>query len=100
MLNVDLSPSVSSGVLANIVRMPESSSVHESSIVSTDRRNTPVMLQTTAAVHPGASGGAVVNSDGRLIGLVTRFVFLHHQEFNCVLCYTQAWLKIIFVTQI
>lgn len=34
------------------------------------------MLQTTAAVHPGASGGAVVNSDGRLVGLITRY-FLH-----------------------
>jgi hypothetical protein len=29
------------------------------------------MLQTTAAVHPGGSGGAVVDADGRLIGLVT-----------------------------
>ncbi|XP_020256731.1 glyoxysomal processing protease, glyoxysomal isoform X2 [Asparagus officinalis] len=67
----DLSPSASSGVLANIVRVPESNSVRESSIVGTDRRNAPVMLQTTAAVHPGASGGAVVNSNGRLIGLVT-----------------------------
>ncbi|KAE8689435.1 Protease-related, putative isoform 2 [Hibiscus syriacus] len=31
----------------------------------------PAMLETTAAVHPGGSGGSVVNSDGRLIGLVT-----------------------------
>lgn len=30
------------------------------------------MLQTTAAVHPGASGGAVVNSDGQLVALITR----------------------------
>lgn len=30
------------------------------------------MLQTTAAVHPGGSGGAVVNGEGRMIGLVTR----------------------------
>lgn len=29
------------------------------------------MLQTTAAVHPGGSGGAVVDVSGRLIGLVT-----------------------------
>ncbi|XWS18416.1 hypothetical protein CRYUN_Cryun32bG0042000 [Craigia yunnanensis] len=29
------------------------------------------MLETTAAVHPGGSSGAVVNSDGCLIGLVT-----------------------------
>ncbi|KAL3851336.1 hypothetical protein ACJIZ3_013218 [Penstemon smallii] len=31
----------------------------------------PAMLQTTAAVHPGSSGGAVVNSNGCMIGLVT-----------------------------
>lgn len=35
--------------------------------------NSPVMLETTAAVHPGGSGGAVVNSDGHMIGLVTRY---------------------------
>lgn len=35
----------------------------------------PAMLETTAAVHPGSSGGAVVNSNGRMIGLVTRYVF-------------------------
>lgn len=31
------------------------------------------MLETTAAVHPGGSGGAVVNLDGHMIGLVTRY---------------------------
>ena len=35
--------------------------------------NFPVMLETTAAVHPGGSGGAVVNMNGHLIGLVTRY---------------------------
>lgn len=29
------------------------------------------MLETTASVHPGGSGGAVVNADGHMIGLVT-----------------------------
>jgi len=33
----------------------------------------PAMLETTAAIHPGASGGAVINSDGHMIGLVTRY---------------------------
>lgn len=33
----------------------------------------PAMLETTAAVHPGASGGAVVNSEGHMIGLITRY---------------------------
>lgn len=32
----------------------------------------PAMLETTAAVHPGGSGGAVVNSEGHMIALVTR----------------------------
>jgi len=30
-----------------------------------------VMLLTTASVHSGCSGGAVVDADGRLVGLVT-----------------------------
>lgn len=34
----------------------------------------PVMLQTTAAVHPGASGGVLVNSHGRMVGLITRYM--------------------------
>nr|DAD21000.1 TPA_asm: hypothetical protein HUJ06_022463 [Nelumbo nucifera] len=34
-------------------------------------KEVPVMLETTASVHPGGSGGAVVNSDGHMIGLVT-----------------------------
>ncbi len=37
----------------------------------------PNMLITTATVHAGASGGAVVGEDGALLGLVTsnaRFV--------------------------
>lgn len=31
----------------------------------------PAMLETTASVHPGGSGGAVVNSEGHMIALVT-----------------------------
>ncbi|KAM0952186.1 putative peptidase S1, PA clan, peroxisomal/glyoxysomal leader peptide-processing protease [Dioscorea sansibarensis] len=66
-----LGPSVSSGVLANVVQVP--GLVHNSNSTSTKNKENlvPVMLQTTAAVHPGASGGAVVNSDGHMIGLVT-----------------------------
>lgn len=37
-----------------------------------DATEFPAMLETTAAVHPGGSGGAVVNSSGHMIGLVTR----------------------------
>ncbi|CAL0300907.1 unnamed protein product [Lupinus luteus] len=65
-------PSVCSGVVAKVVEaktpqsyqsiQPELKYMHEFF---------PAMLETTAAVHPGASGGAVINSDGHMIGLVT-----------------------------
>ncbi|RWW65986.1 hypothetical protein BHE74_00026680 [Ensete ventricosum] len=45
--------------------------IEKSGIVETEKGSVPVMLQTTAAVHPGASGGAVVDSDGHMIGLIT-----------------------------
>lgn len=72
LLNTDVCPSVSSGVIANVVKIPGPLHHHGSSKMEAEIKNIPVMLQTTAAVHPGASGGAVVNSDGHMIGLVTR----------------------------
>ncbi|KAL1335908.1 hypothetical protein HN51_030344 [Arachis hypogaea] len=60
-------PSVCSGVVAKVVeaKTPQSyQSIHTHEQFS-------AMLETTAAVHPGASGGAVINSDGHMIGLVT-----------------------------
>lgn len=42
-------------------------------VVKAAQGHVPVMLETTAAVHPGGSGGAVVNSSGHMIGLVTRY---------------------------
>ncbi|KAH7352009.1 hypothetical protein KP509_19G024900 [Ceratopteris richardii] len=59
----ELCPSLSAGVVSRVVKtggMPMSPS-----------EGVPAMLETTAAVHPGGSGGAVVNEHGRLIGLVT-----------------------------
>ncbi|XP_038881508.1 glyoxysomal processing protease, glyoxysomal isoform X1 [Benincasa hispida] len=61
------SPSVCSGVVANVVKAKIPSSYHQGDSLE----YFPAMLETTAAVHPGGSGGAVVNSDGRMIGLVT-----------------------------
>ncbi|KAM7254728.1 hypothetical protein ACFE04_019969 [Oxalis oulophora] len=63
-----LSPSVSSGVVAKLVKakMPLYSQYFRQ-----EDLDFPVMLETTAAIHPGGSGGAVVNSDGHMIGLVT-----------------------------
>lgn len=65
-------PSVSSGVVAKVVEAKASQS---SLSVQPEHMHTqghfPAMLETTAAVHPGASGGAVINSDGQMIGLVT-----------------------------
>lgn len=54
-----------------MVRIRGAGHLQKSGLVGTEEGEIPVMLQTTAAVHPGASGGAVVNSDGRMIGLVT-----------------------------
>ncbi|CAL9080392.1 unnamed protein product [Musa textilis] len=67
----DIWPSVSTGVVSHVVRVPEPLHIEKSGIVKTEKRSVPVMLQTTAAVHPGASGGAVVDSDGHMIGLIT-----------------------------
>ncbi|XP_057544643.1 glyoxysomal processing protease, glyoxysomal isoform X2 [Amaranthus tricolor] len=66
----DLLPTISSGVVAKVVKakkpVPHLYTSQESSA-----EEVPVMLETTAAVHPGASGGAVVNSSGCMIALVT-----------------------------
>ncbi|GMH30351.1 hypothetical protein Nepgr_032194 [Nepenthes gracilis] len=65
----DLFPSISSGVIAKVVKtkMP----LPSSSSMGNTHGEFPVMIETTAAVHPGGSGGAVVNSAGHMIGLVT-----------------------------
>ncbi|PRQ28982.1 putative peptidase S1, PA clan [Rosa chinensis] len=64
------SPSICSGVVAKVVKAKFQLS-HQPSQPGNTRGHSPVMLETTAAVHPGGSGGAVVNSDGHMIGLVT-----------------------------
>ncbi|KAL4201250.1 hypothetical protein AMTRI_Chr02g215120 [Amborella trichopoda] len=65
----DLCPSVSSGVVARVVKTQIPVKPDESN--DSEERNLPAMLETTAAVHAGGSGGAVVNTDGCMIGLVT-----------------------------
>ncbi|KAE8728781.1 Mitochondrial arginine transporter BAC1 [Hibiscus syriacus] len=67
-------PSVCSGVVSKVVKA-EMPLYYKSFLPGVSQY--PAMLETTAAVHPGGSGGAVVNSDGRLIGLVTRSALLH-----------------------
>ncbi|KAF0923360.1 hypothetical protein E2562_006269 [Oryza meyeriana var. granulata] len=61
-----LCSSLSSGVVSKIVKIP---STQHSQLSS--NMDIPVMLQTTAAVHPGASGGVLLNSLGRMVGLIT-----------------------------
>lgn len=63
--------SVSSGALSNVVEIPGPIHAYGSSKSEARKTNFPIMLQTTAAVHPGASGGAVINSNGHMVGLVT-----------------------------
>lgn len=73
LLSLGFFPSVCSGVVAKVVEAKTPQSYQS---VQPERAHThglfPAMLETTAAVHPGASGGAVINSDGHMIGLVTR----------------------------
>uniref|UniRef100_A0A9I9CR23 Glyoxysomal processing protease, glyoxysomal n=1 Tax=Cucumis melo TaxID=3656 RepID=A0A9I9CR23_CUCME len=79
-----LSPSVCSGVVSNVVKAKIPSSYHKGDSLE----YLPAMLETTAAVHPGGSGGAVVNSEGHMIGLVTsnarhgRGVIIPHLNFS------------------
>ncbi|XP_031491296.1 glyoxysomal processing protease, glyoxysomal isoform X2 [Nymphaea colorata] len=61
----NLCPSVSSGVIARVVK------TSHKALETGGGKPVPAMLETTAAVHPGGSGGGVFNSRGHLIGLVT-----------------------------
>lgn len=51
---LNLHPSVTMGVISKVICV----------------NKLPVMIQTTCAVHPGASGGALVDTRGHLIGIV------------------------------
>ncbi|GAB2210963.1 hypothetical protein Droror1_Dr00016253 [Drosera rotundifolia] len=62
--------SISSGVIAKVVKAQMPSS-YSSNISRNVLGELPAMIETTAAVHPGGSGGAVVNSAGHMVGLVT-----------------------------
>lgn len=75
-----LSPSVCSGVVAKVVEVKLPSHLQSASEGDSGH---PAMLETTAAVHPGGSGGAVVNGNGCMIGLVTRyFKFLNNSKLS------------------
>lgn len=58
----ELRPTVTSGVLSNV----------------TPWMGTPAMLQSTAAVHRGNSGGVLLSEDGVLLGLVTWYAARVH----------------------
>jgi S1-C subfamily serine protease len=73
LFHAELCPSVSAGVVARVVKACGTSffSIVHTSDKKEEKSCNAAMLQTTAAVHPG--GGAVVNGEGRMIGLVTRY---------------------------
>lgn len=60
----DLSPSACVGVVAKVVKARRS-------MAESVQGDLPAMIETTAAVHPGGSGGAILNSNGHMISLVT-----------------------------
>uniref|UniRef100_J3M8J0 Glyoxysomal processing protease, glyoxysomal n=1 Tax=Oryza brachyantha TaxID=4533 RepID=J3M8J0_ORYBR len=66
-----LCSSLTSGVVSKIVKIPSTQYSQLPSAVDINSMDIPVMLQTTAAVHPGASGGVLLNSLGRMVGLIT-----------------------------
>lgn len=66
-----LGSSLSSGVVSKVIKIPSAQHSQLPSTSETDNMDMPVMLQTTAAVHPGASGGVLVNSHGQMVGLIT-----------------------------
>lgn len=66
----DFFPSACLGVVAKVVKARRPPA-HQSGDQENGNELIPAMIETTAAVHPGGSGGAVVNSDGHMIGLVT-----------------------------
>ncbi|KAF9589687.1 hypothetical protein IFM89_027215 [Coptis chinensis] len=66
-----LSPSVCSGVVARVVKSQGHIHPIEPGSEKTTTKYLPAMLETTASVYGGGSGGAIVNSNGEMIGLVT-----------------------------
>ncbi|CAK9181839.1 unnamed protein product [Ilex paraguariensis] len=66
----DLLPSACHGVVAKVVKAKRLLHYQSSQQVNV-QEYFPAIIETTAAVHPGGSGGAVINSDGHMIGLVT-----------------------------
>ncbi|TVU20037.1 hypothetical protein EJB05_36224, partial [Eragrostis curvula] len=66
-----LCSSLSTGVVSKVVKIPSAPNSHLAGTMEAGSMDIPVMLQTTAAVHPGASGGVLINSHGLMVGLVT-----------------------------
>ncbi|AQK87001.1 Glyoxysomal processing protease glyoxysomal [Zea mays] len=67
-----LHSSLYSGVVSKVVQIPANQLSHLAR-AEADNMDIPVMLQTTAAVHPGASGGVLVNTHGLMVGIITRY---------------------------
>jgi hypothetical protein len=91
-LSAGLGSSLSSGVVSKVIKIPSAQHSQLPSTSETDNMDMPVMLQTTAAVHPGASGGVLVNSHGQMVGLITRYkqAFLYNRMDTTVKLHTSC----------
>jgi len=77
---IGLCSSLSSGVVSKVVQIPSAQLSHLSG-TEAHNMDMPVMLQTTAAVHPGASGGILVNRHGLMVGIITRYIIRHLKHY-------------------
>ncbi|AQK86998.1 Glyoxysomal processing protease glyoxysomal [Zea mays] len=79
-----LHSSLYSGVVSKVVQIPANQLSHLAR-AEADNMDIPVMLQTTAAVHPGASGGVLVNTHGLMVGIITSMYFPKSLSFFCLI---------------
>jgi len=74
--NTKIQPTSSSGVISKVVTLLDETSHSNSATNNKIKESRPVILQTSAVVHRGNSGGLLLNKHGQLVGMVTSNVKL------------------------